>query len=241
MKIRFATLATVSMAGLVFGSGCDRPTEPGTDMASTQPTLRATSITGGMPDLTIDADRLASSMFIVNKQNFKATSCAVQEECCGVGRRRLLKFEAFISNIGDADLALGPPRDDEDLFELSTCHGHYHVTGFATYELLDSDGATVRAGHKQAFCLMDFTRTTGTGPGVYTCSNQGIQAGWADVYGSYLDCQWIDITDVPPGQYLLRVTINANPDLSPKLTESDYTNNTAEVSVTIPAAGKVKS
>ena len=37
----------------------------------------------------------------------------------------------------------------------------------------------------------------------YDCSNQGIQAGWSDLYGNSLDCQWLDVTDVPPGDYFL--------------------------------------
>ena len=41
-----------------------------------------------------------------------------------------------------------------------------------------------------------------------TCSDQGIQAGWADVYGAHLDCQWIDVTDVPAGIYTLEIEVN---------------------------------
>jgi hypothetical protein len=36
----------------------------------------------------------------------------------------------------------------------------------------------------------------------------------------------------------LKITVNATPSVSPKLTESDYSNNTAEVPVTIPATKK---
>jgi len=38
-----------------------------------------------------------------------------------------------------------------------------------------------------------------------------------------LDCQWIDITDVPVGNYILR--LHANPDLT--VAETDYYNNVA--------------
>ena len=33
----------------------------------------------------------------------------------------------------------------------------------------------------------------------------GISAGCADVYGDHLDCQWIDISDVPLGTYTFKV------------------------------------
>ena len=58
-----------------------------------------------------------------------------------------------------------------------------------------------------------------------------ISRGWADVYSAELPCQWIDVTDVPPGNYKLHVVIN--PDHL--LAETDYSNNEALVDVTIEA------
>ena len=63
---------------------------------------------------------------------------------------------------------------------------------------------------------------------VHDCYNQGIQAGWSDLYGNTLDCQWLDITDVTPGTYTLRVRIN--PTMA--FEESDYTNNALDIPVT---------
>ena len=39
----------------------------------------------------------------------------------------------------------------------------------------------------------------------FTCSNMGISPGCSDMYTNKLDCQWIDITDLPDGQYWLTV------------------------------------
>jgi hypothetical protein len=64
----------------------------------------------------------------------------------------------------------------------------------------------------------------------YTCVSQGIQAVWADLYGADLDCQWIDITDLPPGSYELVVSVN----LSRTFEEVTFDNNTTTVPVTIP-------
>ncbi len=50
-----------------------------------------------------------------------------------------------------------------------------------------------------------------------------------DFYGSHLDCQWIDVTDVPLGRYILRQTVN--PDKLAQ--ESDYENNIVECTVDI--------
>lgn len=55
----------------------------------------------------------------------------------------------------------------------------------------------------------------------YTCLNQGISRGWADVYGRFLPCQWLDVTGLAPGDYTLRIVVNP----LQTLVESDPTNN----------------
>lgn len=194
-----------------------------------------------LPDLTIDANRLASSIKM-QSQVFKSTDCAIQEGCVGgAGKRQLMKFDVAIPNQGNADFFLGSPLSNP-LFMYSSCHGHYHVIGFASYELLDQNGVSVVVGRKQAFCLEDYTKVDPlAGPAKYTCSNQGISVGWSDVYGSYLDCQWLDVTGVPSGRYTLKVVVNAaavnaanaGAPVATNLQESNYNNNTATAIVTI--------
>ena len=90
----------------------------------------------------------------------------------------------------------------------------------------------VRTGKKVGFCLMDITRIdSGANPSAsYTCSNQGIQAGWADVYSSNLSGQWVDITGVPAGNYVLEIIM----DPMNLIDELDESNNTGRLNVTIP-------
>ena len=182
-----------------------------------------------LPDLTMLADEAAASI-VINRETFPADSCSLVEGCVnGPGERRLLRFDTVTPNLGEVDLVLGNPEETPG-FELSECHGHRHFEGYANYELVDATGAIVAAGHKQAFCLLDsFPVSPDAGPGRFHCEFQGITRGWADVYGAGLDCQWVDITDVPPGDYFLRLTVNQDRVIA----ESNYDNNTVEVPVTI--------
>ena len=180
------------------------------------------------PDLIIDAGLLASSIRFETKK-FTSRSCAVEEGCVlGPGKRKLLRFSVATPNIGDEDLVLGNPADHPELFTWSPCHGHYHFNGYANYDLLDRTGTVVLRGRKQAFCLLDSVKYDSTaGPAKFTCTYQGISAGWGDVYGSGLDCQWLDVTAFR-GDYILRVTINPDGALA-----EDTSNNVAEVAVHI--------
>ena len=126
-------------------------------------------------------------------------------------------------NWGLSDFEPVAARED---WQWHSCHYHYHsMEEFVHYNLLDVDtGRKVAEGHKASFCLEDTT----CAPNYYqlfNCfsGNQGVSANCGDLYGSHLDCQWIDITGVPLGRYLLQVTVNPQ-----RLSlESDYDNNQA--------------
>jgi hypothetical protein len=188
-----------------------------------------------IPDLTVLPERAAATAR-VEWQYFSADHCALVEECVvAEGWRRLLRFDTVTPNIGTGDMRLGAPTDANPSFVYSMCHDHYHFQGYADYRLLAADGTEAGSGHKQAFCLLDSEQYITDDPTVrrserYTCDNQGIQRGWADNYDASLDCQWIDVTEVEAGDYMLRITINGER----ALTELDYDNNVAEVMVTIP-------
>ena len=188
-----------------------------------------------LPDLTINVERLRAEIAI-EERNFEADACELdpQESCIAApGLRKLLRFAIETPNIGSADLRLGVPSPANDNFAYSSCHDHFHFEGYADFRLLDNDDREVAFGHKQAFCLLDSSKYVDD-PNVsnmarYWCGFQGISAGWSDVYHSRLDCQFIDITDTPPGEYTLRVRINGDAALE----EQRMDNNTLEYKVVI--------
>ncbi len=192
------------------------------------------SNTCALPDIWVDTDRLNSSLTFTT-ETFPADDCALVEGCVEqAGQRTLLRFDTTTPNTGNGPLHLGDPNDNlnADLFEYSDCHNHFHFNSYARYFVTDADGNVVADGHKQAFCLIDFEvyNADSAGPQTYGCSYQGISKDWADTYYSGLDCQWVDVTDVPPGDYFLTIELN----FEEVLAELDYSNNTATVPITIP-------
>ncbi len=166
---------------------------------------------GGKPDLTIDPQRFTSQMEIIDRL-FDDGTCAVIEGAVGdTGYRRILRFDTVVMNGGDGDLIIGDRSDPNNpyaaFFVFAPCHGHYHISNFSVYELLNSSG-TVVAGHKQGFCFEDSFKYGGGKSNGYSCASQGITSGWGDWYYKQLTGQWIDITGVPEGDYIVRVTIN---------------------------------
>lgn len=186
------------------------------------------------PDLIVDVDDLRASIMI-SSRTFAATDCAVVEGCITQpGTRRLLRFDTGTANIGTADLVVGDPTAGA-CFQFSQCHQHYHFEGFSQYTLYKTDGTTVAAtGHKQSFCLEDveqYQPAPAPDPAKpFTCTSQGLHVGWEDIYPNDIDCQWVDITGVPAGDYLLKVAVNT----AGYLPESNYANDSASVPVTIP-------
>lgn len=159
----------------------------------------------------------------------------VAEGCAGgTAGRTLLRFGLRIRNEGDEDLVIGNPGCPNcpthpgascanPLFVCSTAHGHPHFDHFATAELFTADGDFLIQSGKQGFCILDVECDDHQ----YDCSNQGISAGCADIYGLSTPCQYIDLTEFPlsVGTYRLRVGV----DTANQLVEDDDSNNTTEV------------
>ena len=200
----------------------------------------------------------------IETRTFSSTDCAVVEGETQAGTRTLLRFPAGFPNLGPGDLIIGNPLDHPELFDFVTCHGHPHFKEYADYRLWTlsgwsdwdalraaNPGALARdlleahpelasqmvAGAKQGFCSIDVYRYATRERATYTSCiyNQGISVGWGDLYGPSLDGQWVDITNLAPGKYMLEVEVNAEQLFE----EEDYSNNRGATAVTI-SAGKKK-
>jgi Lysyl oxidase/Secretion system C-terminal sorting domain len=188
------------------------------------------------PDLVMVQDALLNS--ISQGFLFNPDECAVDEGCLrGTGPRTLVEFTTHIKNTGTRDYFIGAepnnPSQATDQFIWDPCHNHWHYSGYAEYVLFDGDGTQVPIGTKNGFCVLDLECSDGGNP-QYTCENMGISAGCGDIYDKGLPCQYIDITDIPAGDYTLVVRVNW--DQSPdKLGyyESDYENNWAQACFTL--------
>jgi Lysyl oxidase len=170
----------------------------------------------GKPDLVVDPIRLKSQLNVIDRYfdpNNTADRCAFEEGAIGgYGWRRLMVFDVVIVNAGDADLVVGDRSDPANpyggAFYFDACHGHYHMAGFSEYRLLYSDGNPAQVGRKQGFCFEDSFNFGDQRSKGFNCGYQGITSGWGDWYYKQLPGQWIDVTGVPEGNYILEVGIN---------------------------------
>ena len=119
-------------------------------------------------------------------------------------------------------------------YETNDGHRHWHLREATRYSLWNSDRtAEVAPNHKIGFCLADIqavdvwapvkrydytgnldrcawlddAQPDSSGPNAPS-TVMGISAGWRDVYGATMPLQWVDVSNVPPGEYWLRTEVN---------------------------------
>jgi hypothetical protein len=129
----------------------------------------------------------------------------------------------------------------------SITHRHWHYLKFDTYSLRRPDGSLARPDRKTGFCLGDRLTAPDRGPlpamqpfAEYggNCGydepnllevEEGIAVGYGDDYGPQLEGQYVDLTRLPAGRYVLVHRANADGALREKTLD----NNAASVLIDV--------
>lgn len=126
-------------------------------------------------------------------------------------------------------------------------HGHIHFESWTQFILRKrlpngAVGEVVGTGAKTSFCILEIVAWDPsiaghtTPPAYGSCGQiQGLRPGWADVYGATLEGQYINLTNIPNGNYWLEGFIDPNN----QVLETNETNNQVLVPINIgtpPAA-----
>jgi len=195
------------------------------------------------PDLQVSVNTILNSLEI---NSFSSTDeCLVAEGCItGIGERKTLRFTTSISNYGNEDFYIGQSGGPDGLnenFYWDDCHGHAHYEGYANYRIYTypSLGPSETIGHKNGWCVMDLGGAISSEAPeganypacsfTYGCTTMGISAGCSDTYSSGIACQWVDVTDLEDGEYVLAVSSNMETDNYMPLYEIDFSNNVVYV------------
>ncbi len=129
-------------------------------------------------------------------------------------------------------------------------HHHWHVQHVAAYELYSATGAgpALRRDSKIGFCFFDTNPYRLSLPGAPAsrqyagsgCGTQsslfvknGLSVGWSDLYPWNIGLQWINVTGLPAGEYLLKLTVNPNGQFE----ELSTKNNCNWTRIRIPKTG----
>jgi hypothetical protein len=112
-------------------------------------------------------------------------------------------------------------------------HRHWHYRRFVRYQLRSvSDLSLVRRDNKAGFCLSDADYAPDNCGYLQPAAlevNEGLGPDRTDYYNPNLEGQWIDVQDVPPGDYWLVHWVNS----AREICESDYSNNAAAVKIAL--------
>jgi hypothetical protein len=116
----------------------------------------------------------------------------------------------------------------------SLSHRHWHYKAFVRYQLRATSAGLpiVRPDNKAGFCLADPIYAPdfcGSLKPEALSVDEGLGPGTTDYYNPNLEGQYIDITDVPPGDYWLLHWVNSGKEIC----ESDYANNAAAVKIAL--------
>lgn len=116
-------------------------------------------------------------------------------------------------------------------------HDHFHIADLQRIQLQNLGNETLRTSAKTGFCFLDSYVYRSTEPSRYNKASfvcnvapnrtvpMGISVQWGDVYRSTIAFQWIDITGLPNGDYLIEIIADPPMDTGGRFLEMDESNN----------------
>lgn len=96
-------------------------------------------------------------------------------------------------------------------------HNHFHALDLQRIELQTLRAGTLLRSAKTGFCFLDSYLYRSTKPSRYNSANfvcqvapsktvpMGVSVGWGDIYKATIAFQWIDITGLPNGDYMIKI------------------------------------
>jgi hypothetical protein len=132
------------------------------------------------------------------------------------------------------------------LMEYHRPHHHWHFEEFTEYSLLDAGSGEVQISGKQSWCLANTdaidlavpnANWAAFGGDLFTmCGGPGalwireiLDVGWGDTYGQYVPGQAFDITDLPNGDYYIRVQVNPTGRIFEVTTDNNVVDRLVQV------------
>jgi len=127
-------------------------------------------------------------------------------------------------------------------------HNHWHLRDMMLYQIWPGNGGPVRRDEKVGFCPLDstpmdlslprapqapFYRESWCGTSASLRNRVGISVGWGDRYPAGFAFQWIDVSGLPAGGYVVRATV----DPHNHFLEAGEGNNCAYVRIQLPSSG----
>lgn len=157
-----------------------------------------------------------------------------------LGHRLLLKFDAYVFNIGPVEFSLSGHKA---LRKYSKCTNEWYFDKFYVVELYkgEEEGTPLlrkelkRCIHTTGAYGEHYDNPSEDCPVVANCKSQSIAPMGYHVNFAEEHCQWLDITDLRQGQtYYLKITVNGGRGVL----ENYYGNNVLSLPVYIPIMDK---
>ena len=116
-------------------------------------------------------------------------------------------------------------------------HDHFHIAELQRIQLQNMNAEALRASAKTGFCFLDSYTYRSKEPSKYNQASfvcqvapnrtvpMGISVQWGDVYRSTIAFQWIDVTGLPDGDYLIEIIADPPMGTDGQFQESDESNN----------------